>query len=231
MINAATKLASTLNGEAYAGPGTGTRMAGFDFALSDSNTYMGIDRTLTASAGWRGNVIDPGAPTKPTLDAIRGDINTKIYTASGEQPDLACCSPAVLNRRGSLFNELRRYTDPVREINTAKGKVVLDASVGAIEFEGCTFIKDKDATPNEIVYVNSDYVHFEYLPQQDEAEVIEAMAKDVQLEDGFGPIPLGARFKKLATSGSSEKATMQVFMNLVVEKPNACGVRRNIDVT
>src|SRR5579859_3821765 len=226
MVNAATKLASNINLETYSGPGTGTRMFGLDSALLDNNTYMGIDRTMSGNAGFRGNVIDPGSPTSPTLSLIRKDINTTIYTTSGEQPDLAFCSPAIFNTLGDLFTELRRYTDPVREITTAKGKIVLDASIGALEFEGCTFIKDKDATANQIYYLNSNYCRFEYLPQQDEAEVMSA-GSDVDLEDGFGPVPLGAKFKKLATTGSSEKASMQVFLNIVVKKPNACGIRKN----
>jgi hypothetical protein len=229
LVNASAKLSSNLNAEAYAGPGTGTRMTGFGVAVHDTNTYMGIDRSQAANAGFRGNVIDPGAPTKPTLDLIRGDINTTIYDKSGETPDLAFCPSAVFNKLGSLFTELRRYNQSV-EMTTAKGRVTLDASVGAIEFEGCTFIKDKDATANQIVYVNSNYVRFEYLPQQDEEEVM-SQGNMQPLDDGYGPIPLGARFKKLATLGSSEKATMQVFINLVVEKPIACGIRKNVDVT
>lgn len=226
MVNAATKLAATMNPDAYSGAG-GNAMTGLDTAIQNNNTYMGIDRTVSGNAGFQGNVIDPGSPTAPTLSLIRKDINTTIYTASGEQPDLAFCSPAIFNTLGDLFTELRRYTDPVREINTAKGKIVLDASIGALQFEGCTFIKDKDATASTIYYLNSNYVRFEYLPQQDEAEVM-SQGEDVDLEDGFGPVPLGVRFKKLATQGSSERASMQAFLNIVVEKPNACGRRVNV---
>jgi hypothetical protein len=227
MVNASTKLASQLNKSAYSDAGTGSLMTGLNTALLENNTYMGIDRTQSANASFRGNVIDPGSPTAPTLSAIRKDINTTIYEACGEQPDLAFCSSAVFNTLGDLFTEMRRYNQGVTEIETAKGKIVLDASIGAIQFEGCTFIKDKDATANQIYYLNSNYVHFEYLPQQDEAAVM-TNSSDVDLEDGFGPVPLGAKFKKLATTGSSEKASMQVFVNIVVEKPNSCALRKNV---
>jgi hypothetical protein len=226
MVNAATKLASSMNLDSYSGA-AGNAMTGLDTALRNDNTYMGIDRTQSANAGFRGNLIDPGVPTAPTLSQIRKDINTTIYSASGEQPDLAFCSPAIFNTLGDLFTELRRYNDGVREIETAKGKITLDASLGAIEFEGCVFIKDKDATANQIYYLNSNYVRFEYLPQQPEADVM-TLGSDVDLEDGFGPVPLGARFKKLATQGASERASMQTFINIVVEKPNSCGLRLNV---
>lgn len=227
MVNAATSLASKINVESFTGPGTGTRIAGLDVALDDANTYMGINRSTPGNEGFQASVIDPGAPAAVSLSDIRGDINSTIYTACGEQPDLAFCAPAVFNTLGDLFTELRRYNDPVREINTAKGKIVLDASIGALDFEGCVFIKDKDAAAGTIYYLNSNYCRYEYLPQQDETEVM-SQGTDVDLEDGFGPVPLGARFKKLATTGASEKASMQVFLNLVVEKPNACGVRKNV---
>ena len=229
LVNATAKLSSNINSEAYVGTGAGTRMSGFGVAIHDSNTYMGIDRSQAGNAGFRGNVIDPGTLTKPTLDLVRGDINNTIYSVSGEQPDLAFCSPGVFNKLGSLFTELRRY-NVATEINTAKGPVKLDASVGAIEFEGCTFIKDKDAPAAQIIYVNSNYAHFEYLPQQDEAEVL-VQGQEMGMDDGFGPVPLGVKFKKLSAAGSSEKATMQVFLNLVIEKPNTCGVRKNVDIT
>lgn len=226
IVNAATKLASTLNGQAFSGDGSSNKMTGFDTAVDDSNTYMGIDRSQSGNAGFRGNVIDPGTPTAPTLDLIRGDIADTIYTECGEQPDIAFVSPAGFIKLGSLFTEMRRYPQPVGEIQTARGRVLLDASVGALEFEGCTFIKDKDCTANEIVYVNSEYAHFEYLEQNPEMPLAGEIS-DEELEDGFGPIPLGAKLKHLGPTGSSEKATMQVFVNLVVEKPNTCGRRVN----
>jgi hypothetical protein len=232
LVNGATALASAINLDLYSGNGGASppHITGLDTALLDNNTYMGIDRTQSGNATFRGNVIDPGSPTAPTLSSLRKDINTTIYTACGEQPDIAMCGPAVFNTIGDLFTELRRYNQGVTEIETAKGKIVLDASIGAIEFEGCVFIKDKDATANEIFYLNSNYVRIEYLDLSPMADVMSA-GDDLDLEDGFGPVPLGARFKKLATTGASEKATMEVALNIVVEKPNTCGIRKNVLTT
>jgi len=227
LVNASAKLSSNINLGGYSGNGTSNAITGFDTALLNNNTYMGIDRSQAGNAGFRGNVIDPGVLTQVALDDIRGDINNTIYTACGEQPDFAFCSPTIFNMLGGRFTQLRRFPDEVREINTTRGKVTLDASVGALEFEGCVFIKDKDATANQIYYVNSNYVHWEYLPQQDEGELTQN-ERAADLDDGYGPAPLGMRVKMLAETGASKKATAMVFLNLVVEKPNTCGLRKNV---
>jgi hypothetical protein len=219
VVNAMTALSSTLNAAYY---------AQLLLALADDNTYAGLER-VTSYPLWKSNVIDPGSPTAPTLDLIRRDIAETIYTACGFQPDLAFCSPAVFRKLGSLFTELRRYNQNVGEVTTAKGKVILDASVGAIEFEGCTFIKDKDATANDIFYINSEHVHIEYLPQP--SMVAGEVSQDVELNDGFGPIPLGAKFRVLGRTGSFAMASAQTFTQLVCDKPNSCGIRKNVLTT
>lgn len=220
VMNASMALTSTINAAFVAQLVT---------ALQDGNTYAGIDRSSGANALFRANVIDPGVSTAPTLQQIRSDLANTIYTACGEVPDIALCAPAVFLKVASLFNEFRRYNQPVMEVQTARGQVKLDASIGALEFEGCVFVKDKDMTAGEIYYLNSNYVHVEYLeqgpgPMGEPGEVLEA-------DDGFGPVPLGFYFRPLARLGSSFRCSAQSFCNLVVEKPNACGIRKNISTT
>lgn len=228
IVNSSAKLASTINAACYSST---TGLIGLDTALRDDNTYAGIDRTDPNYALWKSNVFDPGSPTAPTLDQIRDDITVSIYKACGEQPDIALCPPEVFRKLGSLFTELRRYNQQVTEMNTARGMVTLDASVGAIEFEGCVFIKDKDATANTIYYLNSNYVHIEFLPQPVGGLGEASDAHDAPMDDGFGPVPLGMKVKPLAVTGSSRKASSQVFTQLVVTKPSAMGRRKNVLTT
>lgn len=230
LVNSATKLASFINPQLY---NSSSGLIGFDTALRDDNTYATIDRTQAANASFRGNKLDPGVATAPTLDQIRDDITVQIYKACGVQPDLAFCSPEVFRKIGSLFQEFRRYNQQtVGDMETAGGRAVsLDGSIGAIEFEGCVFIKDKDATQNRIYYLNSEYVHIEYLPQPQGAVLVRDDSTEMDMDDGFGPVPLGMRVKPLAITGSSRKISSQVFMQLVVERPNACGMRLNVSTT
>lgn len=228
MLKAFSKLATTINVDIFGGS---SNIVGFDTAVATTNnTYANIDRSQAANTHWNPNVVDPGATTVVALADIRGDIATTIYKECGEQPDLAFCEPAVFVKLGSLFEETRRRNQDVTglTINTARGPVLLDASVGAMQFEGCTFIKDKDATANRIYYVNSQYVEMDYLPQPVAPLAMESAQMIPQITDGFGMIPLGVKAKALAIQGASRRASLQAFLQLAVTKPNACGARLHV---
>lgn len=221
-INGAAKLASTVNKDLFSGAGTGTLIAGLDVAIgSVSNTYAGIDRSQGANAYFRPTVVDPGILTAPTFATIRDDLR-KIYEASGENPDIAVCNPAIFNVIGSLFDSTRRQ---IQEIQTARGAVRLDFGFGAIEVDGTMFVKDKDATAATIYYLNSNHVRVEYLPPKSPPGV---MAAQAVANDGFGEVPLGITYEMLAKLGDSDRAQAKTYAQLVVDRPDACGVRLNV---
>jgi hypothetical protein len=56
-------------------------------------------------------------------------------------------------------------------------------------------------------------------------------AQMVDLDDGYGAFPLGMKTYPIARVGARRKVSTQVFLNLVVEKPNACGIRKNVATT
>lgn len=219
IVNSATKLASTINAACYSST---SGLIGLDYALRDDNTYGGVDRTQAGNATFRGNLFAPGVATAPTLDQIRDDLTVQIYKACGRQPDLALCSPEVFRKLGSLFQEFRR----INQMSSARGDVVLDGSIGAIEFEGCVFIKDKDATAGSIYYLNTDAVRIEYLSQPGSG--MGGDGEEREMEDGFGSVPLGMKVKPLAVTGASRKVSSQIFLQMVVEDPHSCGLRTNV---
>lgn len=224
MLASHEALVSLINTELYTGPGTGTRIAGLDVAIGDdSNTYATIDRS--AKSFWRPTVVDPGAPTALTIAQIRSDIGA-IYDKCGENPDIAVCSTAVFNTVAGLYDNTRRY---VQDVVTARGAVRLDAGYQAIEVDGCFFVKDKDATANKIYYLNSRHVVIEYLPL--DAGLMSALAEmGVMMEanDGYGNFPLGIWCEKLAKNGDSDRYQCLTQLQLKVARPNACGVRLNV---
>lgn len=225
LVDAGATLASLINQEVYVGPGTGTRLAGLDVAIGDdTNTYATIVRG--SSAYWRPTVVDPGSPTAPSFALIRDDLR-KIYEACGENPDLALCSPAVFNKVGGLFDATRRQVD---QVMTARGAIRLDFGYQALEVDGTMFVKDKDATANQIYYVNTDHVELQYLPYAEMA-MIESMYAGVGADDGFGVVPLGFKYEMLAKSGASEKAEIVSTICLKVDRPNSCGVRKNVSTS
>ena len=130
------------------------------------------------------------------------------------------------NKVAALFDGLRQYQ---MDVVTARGTVNFTGSAGGINIDGCVFVADKDATVDCIYYVNSNHVRMEYLPFNPNTvpgmsdEILELFA-----DDGFGTTPLGVRLSMLAKSGSSEKASMETTIQLVCDRPNACGKRSNI---
>lgn len=222
--NASRKLASSINDEGYDGLGTGTLICGLDVALDDANTYAGVNRSTGGLEGFRASVFDEGSPTPISIEMVREDLSA-VYDACGEQPGLAFLKTDLWNAMANKFQNVRRFNQDV--ISVGGRQITLDASVGAIEVDGCVFVKDKDATANTIYYINPSYVRFEYLPFGPMDQMM-AQSKSIGLDDGFGAIPLGMMVKPLAAAGAAEKVTCEVQLQLVVEKPSACGRRVNV---
>ncbi len=220
-------LAASLNAAAFNGAGTGTTWAGLDVAIGDdANTYANIDRGTKTY--WRPTVVDPGSATAPTLSQLRDDVRL-VYEASGENPDVAFCAPAVFNAIGSLFDATRRQVEvTVGE----RGKVTLQAGFHAIELDGMPIVMDKDATKTStygtIYYLNTAHVQVQYLPDAEQDKMLRETGLKVKADDGYGEVPLGFCYEKLAKTGASDKAMITSTAQLVVTRPNACGVRKHV---
>lgn len=229
MVNATGKLASTLNAATFTGTGSNA-MIGLNEAIgSTTNTYASINRSTAGNEYWRPYVADPGVATALTLAQIRTDL-AGIYNQCGETPDLAFCGPALFNKVVGLFEATRRQVDIV---NTPRGPIRLDSGYQTVEVDGTLFVKDKDAvgsgTGDWIYYVNSDAVEYEYLPAVVPAQAQPLM--QMMADDGFGALPLGVNFEMLAKNGDSDRAMAKLYLQLCVRRPNACGVRKNVQIT
>lgn len=227
----AAALAKKVNQECFAGPGTGTRIAGLDVAIAtDNNTYAGIDRTDAAKAYWKPTVVDPGVDTAPTLAMLRDD-SRKVLEASGERPDLAMTCPSVFNAVGNLFDATRRQVE-ASVASTARGKVTLEAGFHALELDGMPIVMDVDATKTAtsgtMYYLNTNYVELQYLPDAEQMAMLKEVGMKVRANDGFGEVPLGFTYEKLAKTGPTDKAEILSTTQLKVTRPNACGARMHI---
>lgn len=220
MVNAGAKLASFINKDIFSGT---AGVVGLDSAIgSASNTYATIDRSQAGNSYFRPTVVDPGVLTDPTFALMRDDVR-QVYEACGEQPDLAPCSPAVFNKIGGLFDATRRQVD---QVMTARGQIRLDFGLQALEMDGMMFVRDKDATAHTIYYVNSEHVELQYLPSQ----LMSGLPQEGDTpDDGFGAVPLGMTYEMLAKLGPSERAHVRATVQLVVNRPNSCGVRLNVN--
>ncbi len=217
-VNAMAALAAAVEEELFNGLGTGTLITGLDLAIGDTtNTYATIVRS--SSSFWQPYVVDPGTPTTPTLGLLRKDLGA-IYDQCGETPDIAVAPTSVFNAIAGQFDANRRWT----QVNTARGTITLDAGYEGIQVDNCMFVKSKDATANQIYYINTNYVDVVTLPDSSVPfDVLDA----VQANDGFGSVPLDMKFHPLAEVGPAKRAEVLSNVQLRVRKPNACGVRKN----
>lgn len=226
LVNGSAALADLIEDDLFNGAGTGTLIAGLDVAIGDdTNVYAGIDRST--SAYWQPYVEDPGSATALTFAQIRTDLGA-IYDQCGEVPNMATCSTAVFNTLAGLFDTNRRW---VTEVDMPGRGVVKLNSGEAIDFEGCMFFRSSKATANQIYYLNTDYVRVETLPDARllaMESALQEMGMSVTPNDGFGDVPLDMFYEKLAKTGASSKGVVYSTCQLVVDKPNACGVRKNV---
>lgn len=219
VVNSSAALAALVEADAFSGAGTGTLLAGLDTAVAD-NTSAYATITKSSNTFWQPTVVDPGSLTPISISLIRSDLG-KIYDKCGETPDLAIAPTAVFNAVADAFTPNRRWDS----VNTARGLIKLDAGYEGIEVDGCMFVKSKDATANRIYYLNSNYVHFETLP---DARVPNEVLNAVTPDDGFGSVPLDMVFEPLAKNGPSSRGEALTTIQLVVERPNSCGARLNV---
>lgn len=219
MANAAAKLADKIEKELFVGPGTGTTISGLDLAIgSTTSTYATISQS--SNTFWQPYVIDPGSATGISFQQIRTDL-AAIQAAGGEVPDIAVCGLSTFNSIAGLFDANRRWTS----VNTARGKIQLDAGFEGVEVDGCMFVKAKDAPEGAIYYLNTRYTEIQYLP---DATYPPYVYEQVQADDGYGSVPLGFHYEMLAKTGPADKAEILSEIALKVGRPNTCGKRLHV---
>jgi hypothetical protein len=240
VVDSLASVASKINADIYAGDGAASpkQITGLDQAIGDTtNTYATIAR---GSYSWfKPNVFNPTVATPFTLAQARSDIS-KIKVACGEAPNLALCNPDVFTSITSAFDPSRQYVQQVEFTDSRRGVVKLDASVNAVNINGCTFIEDKDAPlesagdSGKIYYLNTRFVEMRVQVQAEIAAMLKAMGivpgQVLRANDGFGEVPLLAVVAAMAKVGDADTFMTKVYGELVVTKPSACGVRRYVAI-
>lgn len=233
IVNATAALADKINKGIFTGQSGQTpgEIVGLDEAIGlTSNTYATIDRSSGSNAFFRPYVVDPGSATALTFTQIRTDL-AEIMKKSGVKPNIAFVGPTTMTAIAALFDPQKLYTMQTVKVLGADGMVELEGGVQAIKFDGCYFVEDKDATEGKIYYVNTDAVHIEYLPLDEPMMGGSDEMMDTQGFDGFDAIPLGMRVEAISRVGDADRAMVKVYPQLVVKRPNKCGVRKNVAYT
>lgn len=201
-------------------------LTGFDEAIGDDqNVYAGIDRSKSENEFWRPTVINKDGPKKEiTISQIRKDLMT-IRNKAGMQGLVAYVHPNIFNKILSLYDPQKPENFPHRQSYLLdlkseggdRASVLMHENVDVFMFQlstdltadaTCFFIKDEFAPEDAIYYVNRTYTS------------LTSLDKTV--------LPFGIDTSVLAKTGDSDKAMMRTYLQLVVHRPNSCGVRYNI---
>jgi hypothetical protein len=225
-LNAKSRaLALKLGTDLYSGTGTNV-LNGFDTALRDDNTYATYDRTSGTYAKFRGNLIDPGSSTAITKALIRADLS-QIYDNSGYMPSIGLCSTAVWNKIAALFDSSIQH---LVQTDAVTGGLVMRGGVQTIEFDGCTFVKDRLATANRIYYLSPEGIAIKVLPKVAVPELGDT-AVTAPLDTNAGPLPLEMFLEALARTGAAQKFSAYVTVQMLVASPLSCGMRLNVSTS
>lgn len=189
----------------------------FASAVALTGTYGGVDKT--ANALWRGGALlaNGGTPRALTLDLIRQ--GRRGVRTNGGACDLYVCDLTTFDRYGGLIDPQRRYIDTIR---TAKGEIKLDAGYKALEFEGATFIGDKDAPAGTLAGLTTKWCEWRYLPKDQDLAGIMEMVASGQYEENAESFPAGlpVTVLPLARTGDAENFLVVVYPQFVCRRPN-----------
>jgi hypothetical protein len=223
IINSSRKMGSEINAALFGGA-VSNGITGFKAAIgSTSNTYAGIDRSDSAYAAWRPYVAtsSDGYNVTLTKSLIRDDLG-EIKEASNERPNLAVVNPSVFKKVLEVFDVQRQYSTST----TALQAVALgESTLETVMIEGCLFVEDKDGYADataggNIVYLNTNYVYTVTLPY--------TAPLGVEGQVAGGCLPFGFDYTRLAKTAHASKAVVRNMIQLVVERPNSCGMRYRV---
>ena len=210
-------ISSKLNVDLFAGIGSSNELCGLNYSLLSSGTYAGQSVA--------GNLVSNTDANGSVLRALSVDLMDKmeaaIFTASGLRPDFIVTTPAVFRKYKGLFESLRRVPgDSVDRYDTS-------VSDDGVYFQGIPVVRDKDCPAGCMYFINRSSVHMAYMPAANFGDAVQfnvrmGMGSNGQDEEQSFGIPL--RIYSLAKTGSSVKFAIETYCQLVVRRPNACGV-------
>lgn len=232
--NAIERVAQAINTDLYTGSG-GTSpetLAGLSgLAIDNSASYAGIARTGGGSyATWQSTVNANGGVSRALSLQLMRDVRRSIFVACGQKPDLIVCDPIQHEAYGNLLGANRRY---VQEVQMNGQMIKLDGGYQALEFDGIPVIEDKDAPSGRMFFLNTRYINLRVLPDamQRIAGGTNGMAEIQGNEEeqlGGGPLGLSARIQPLAINGDARPFQLLTYLQLQVQRPNACGVLKDL---
>lgn len=211
-------LASKLNADLFTGVGTSSALCGLDTSLITTGNYAGQSVTGTVLA----SNIDANSNTGRALTLETMDkMESAIFTASGMRPDVIVTTPKVFVKYKSLFEPIRRL------VGDAPNRYDTSVTDDQVYFQGIPVIRDKDCPAGKMYFLNKSAVHMAYMPPANFGDAVSFVVKMGMGSNADGDeqtfgIPF--RVTSLAKTGDSTKFFIRTAAQLVVRRPNACGL-------
>lgn len=230
-----------MEGDLWGASGANELVSFYDSVGDTTNTYAGINRATPGNEFWQPNVFDDGVPTTATMDLIEGDL-MEIMTNDFKpgQPDLVVVNPRVFKAIKSSLQGSVSYNSGMFSPN-AIPKLGVQYGIEELAIGSTIIVQDAYAPLDSLLYLNSDNVWIEYMPYPPDAaqaisdlitpEMLNAIRTALTEAGMSGDLmPLDMLIQELGATGSQDSAMLQCYPQVVVDRPNACGMRLNISV-
>lgn len=224
--NAINRLTKSIGQDIYTGSGATNYIHGLtatNGGLKATGTYATIVRGSVAQ--FAGNELLNGAIDRPLTQTLMFDTKRAIYDACGEEIDLIVCDSYQHEQYALSLGSNRRYN---QEITLRGQKIVLDGGYSALDFCGVPVIKDINCPAGMMLFLNSRHVKMCQLASGPNS--VNRSSGEVALrgtpEDQFGQMAtqLTARINPLAINGDRFGFQMVLYPQLMVTRPNSCGI-------
>jgi hypothetical protein len=192
-------------------------------AISATGTYATINRATYTQ--WQATVMANGGAARALTLALMREMRRRIYTASGEKPDLIVTDPIQHEAYANLLATDRRY---IQDVYVRGQKITLDGGYQVLEFDGIPVIEDVNHPAGKMTFLNTRHVHLKQLPSP--ADALNQSMGQVGLhgtpEEQFGQsgMKLSARVQPLAITGDALKFALFSYPQVQCKRPNTCGV-------
>ena len=191
-------------------------------ALLSTGVYAGIDKS--SKTLFQSNYLGAGGVKRPlTYDLLRA-FKTSIYNACGEDPTIFLSDASQWDRYAALHQNLRQFVTFTRD---GIAKQTLDGGVEALAFDGIVWLKDKDCPAGNVVALNTNHTALKFERNQPTRAGERLVDFDAYPESQAGspsPMRIPMRITPLAESGLYRRFSLNMRPQLIVRRPNACGV-------
>jgi hypothetical protein len=192
-------------------------------AIAATGTYASINRATYGQ--WAATIMANGGVGHALSLSLLREMRRRIYTASGEKPDLIVTDPIQHEAYGNLLGAERRY---VQDVYLRGQQIKLDGGYQVLEFDGIPVIEDVNHPTGKVTFLNTRHVHLKQLPSP--ADGLNGSRGSISLhgtpEEQYGQMAtkLSARVQPLAITGDALKFALFCYPQIQVKRPNTCGV-------